>query len=145
MDFRTQQEQIKVYIESHLPGFLSAQNLGNFDAYIDDFLDFDKYTKSRQLFYNFGFYNFDDLSNESESEDFEFSVYMVFRNGKSTDLKNNMLDYASAFYKMFDASGRNLDGIADMGIIQSVTFYPASEGNVNVKVAELQIRLYTEK
>lgn len=145
MDFKTQQDAIKTYIESHLPDVLTEMNLSNIDAYIDDWLDLDKYKKSKQLFYAFGMYNFDNLSNESESEDFEFSVYLVFRNGKTENLRNMMLNYSTAFYKMFDVSGCNLGGISDSGKIQSLGLYPMAEGHPDVKVAEITIRLYTEK
>ena len=144
MDFKSQQNAIKTYIESHLPAILTAGNLTDFDAYIDDFLDLDKYTKSRQLFYNFSYYNYDYLSNESQSNEFEFSVYLVFRNDKVALLRDNMLDYASAFYEMFDESGCNLGGIADYGLIRTVEFFPAAEGHKDVKIAELTVRLITE-
>lgn len=144
MDFKTQQNNIKEYIEEHLPSVLTSMNLANMDAYIDDFLDLDQYSKSKQLFYNFSYYNYDFLSNESESEIFEFSVYLVFRKDNSDNLRDNMLDYATAFYKMFEDSGCNLGGIADYGRIETVQFYPAAEGYPKVKIAELTIRLHTE-
>lgn len=145
MNFKQHQEQIKTYIENNLPVVLTSAGLDNFDAYIDDFIDLDKYTKSKQLFYNFNYYNFDNLSNESNTEDFEFSVLLVFRKGNQTSLKDNMLNYASAFYKMFEDSGKNLEGIADYGIIQTVNFYPFAEGYDQVKIAELTVHLYTER
>lgn len=145
MDFKQQQDAIKTYIETNLKNTLQTRGLADFDRYIDDFVDLDKYTAKKQLFFNFGTYDFTNLSNESDSEDFEFSVYLVFRKDSTTNLRNNMLDYCSAFWEMFDNSGNNLGGIADYGAIMTVDFYPAAEGNLDVKVAELTIQLHTER
>lgn len=145
MDFKQHQADIKNYIESNLPSVLQECNLADFDSYIDDFIDLDKYTKSKQLFYSFDYYNYEDISNESNVEDFTFSVLLVFRKGKDSELKENMLNYASAFYRMFELSGNNMKGVADYGIIQNVQFYPFAEGYPEVKIAELTIHLYTER
>ena len=144
MDYLSQQEKIKEYIKNNYPITLQSIGLEDMGDYIDDFLDLDTYKKSKQLFFDFSYYNYENLSNESETEHFQFSIYLVFRNGNKKDLKENMLKYATAFYKMFDDSGRNLGGIADMGRIQTVEFYPYVEGSPNVKIAELTIHLYSE-
>lgn len=145
MDFKSQQDAIKEYIESNLPIVLQEMNLPDLDLYIDDFIDFDRYKKSKQLFYDFGMYNFDNLSNESETEEFTFSIYLTFRSSNPSTLKEQMLNYSTAFYKMFDDSGRNLGGIADIGIIETITMFPMAEGYPDIKVAELSIKLITEK
>lgn len=145
MDYKAQQDAIKEYIETNLPLVLQEISLNNFDAYVDDFLDLDMYTKAKQLFYGFNEYNYNTLTNESKSEEFQFSIYLVFRKDKREDLKAQMLNYASAFDKMFEDSGCNFGGIADYGEINTVQFYLAAEGNLDVKVAELSITLYTER
>ena len=150
MDYKEQQNRIKAYIQNNYPIAIESLNelknleLQPIEAYIDDFLDLDLYGKSRQLFFNFGTYNYDYLSNDSEDEDFVFSIYLVFRKASVSTLRENMLDYATAFYKMFDDSGRNFGGIADYGKIETVQFYPAAEGHPGVKIAELTIRLHSE-
>lgn len=145
IDFKKQQMNIKKYISDNLPYFLSEMGLSNLDAYIDDYLDLDKYPKPKQMFFDFGFYNNDYLSNESISEDFQFMIVLAFKSAKQTALKDNMLDYTTAFCKMFEESGYNLGGIADYGLIESVNFYSAVEGNPDIKIAELSIRLHTER
>lgn len=145
MDYRQHQDAIKAFIETNLPNALNEMGLKNLDAYIDDFLDFDKYTKSRQLFYDFGVYQNETLTNETKQEEFEFSIYLVFKQDKTENLKKNMLDYATAFYNMFDDTGNNLGGIADYGEIPTVRFYSATAGDLKQKVAELIIKLYTER
>ena len=56
-----------------------------------------------------------------------------------------MMRYTAGFYEMFERSGCNFDGLADFGTIESVSFFQATEGNVNMKLAELRIRLQTER
>ena len=141
MDFKAQINGIKNYIESNLPEVLKSANLSNFDAYIDDFLDFDLYTKSNQLFYDFGFYNFEDLSNESNQGDFEFSVQLAFRNDTPANLNSKMLEYAAAFYKMFEDSGKNFGGVFDFGKITASSFYRFVEGKKGIKLVELTMHL----
>ena len=144
MDFKAQQNSIKKYISDNFKTTLAAGNLPDMDAYIDDYLDLDKYSKAKQLFYFFNYYNYDDLTNESGAEEFEFSIFLVFKNNTVETLRTQMLDYTSAFCNMFRASGENLGGIADYGRIQSVEFFPAAEGHKEVKVAEIIIKLFTE-
>ena len=45
IDFLTQQENIQAYIETNYPKVLEEIGLENVGAYINDFLDFDKYNK----------------------------------------------------------------------------------------------------
>ena len=145
IDFLTQQENIQKYIETNYPKVLNEQGLENVGAYINDFLDFDKYTKNTQLFYDFGNYDFSSLSNESNSEEIELHIYLTFKGASAKDLNKKMVKYTAGFYEMFERSGDNFDGLADFGIIESVSFFQATEGNPNVKLAELRIKLQTER
>lgn len=144
IDFLDQQEKIKKYIQDNYKAVLKELHLSDVDAYVDDYLDFDRYTKSKQLFYDFGKYTFHSLSNESNEETLEFTIYLTFRNGKASELKDTMLKYAAAFYEMVERSGGNF-GISDFGIIESVAFYNATEANVHIKLCELIIKVETER
>lgn len=145
IDFITQQEQIQEYIKTNFPVVLQEQNLKDVDAYINDFLDFDRYTKNTQLFYDFGNYTFNALSNESNSEEIELHIYLSFKGATATELNKRMMEYTAGFYEMFERSGFNFGGIADFGTIDSISFYQATEGNLNAKLAELRIKLQTER
>lgn len=144
MDFIGKQTAIKNYIKNNLPNVLSEAELTDFDEYIDDYFDLDLYQKQKQLFFDFGNYTYEKLSNMSDSETLEFSVYLAFQNENEKVSKELMLKYAGAFYEMFTRSGRNFEGIADIGTITEATFYNAAEGNTDVKVAEITIVLSTE-
>ncbi|EGC78218.1 hypothetical protein [Treponema denticola] len=145
MNFLDQQEKIQEYIKKNYKIVLSELNLEDVNDYIDDYLDFDKYTKSKQLFFDFGKYKFNSLSNESNEEEFEFKIYIAFRNAKAKDLKNLMLKYTAAFYEMFERSGGNFNGVADFGVIEDITFYNATEANINIKLSEITVILKTER
>ena len=58
MDFKAQQNSIKKYIADNFKTTLAAGHLPDMDAYIDDYLDLDKYSKAKQLFYFFNYYNY---------------------------------------------------------------------------------------
>jgi|GEM_PF-2403089 len=145
LDFLSQQEKIKNFVQENYKKVLSELSLGDVNDYIDDYLDFDKYTKSKQLFFGFGKYKFNSLSNESNEEEFEFKIYIAFRNGKAKDLKSLMLKYTAAFYEMFERSGGNFSGVSDFGTIEDVSFYNAIEGNINIKLSEITVILKTER
>lgn len=145
MNFLDQQEKIQEYIKKNYRIVLSELNLEDVNDYIDDYLDFDKYTKAKILFFDFGKYKFNSLSNESNEEEFEFKIYIAFRNGKAKDLKSLMLKYTAAFYEMFERSDGNFNGVADFGVIEDITFYNATEANINIKLSEISIKLKTER
>jgi len=145
INFLEQQQQIKDYIESHYPIVLEEMGLPNISAYIDDFLDLDKYQKPKQLFYNFGTYNYDHLTNESENEIVTLNIYLTFQKAKPSELITQMKQYTAAFIEMFKRSGNNFEGLVDIGIYENVYFYLAAEGSTDVKIADIQLRLTSER
>ena len=145
IDFISQQDKIKSYIETNYKKVLEEVNLPDVNSYIHDFLDFDKYQKPIQLFYDFGNYNFSNLSNESNIEEIELHIYLSFKGAKSTELNEKMLKYTAGFYEMFNRGGSNFGGIADFGNIEEVSFFQAVEANINVKLADIKIKLQTER
>lgn len=145
VDYTKQQQEIKNYIETNFPLILAEINLEDMSQYVDDFIDFDKYIKNRTLFYDFGNYNYSTLSNESNTEELVFSVYLAFRDKKVANLRDTMTKYASAFYEMFERGNGNLNGLSDFGLIETVRFYNATEANISIKMVELEVRLKTER
>lgn len=145
IDFIKQQDRIKNYIQINYSKVLEEVGLTDVSAYIQDFLDFDKYQKPIQLFYDFGSYNFSSLSNESDTEEIELHIYLSFKGAKPSELNDKMLKYTAGFYEMFIRSGSNFEGIADFGAIENVTFYQATEGNTNIKLADIKLKLQTER
>lgn len=145
IDFLDQQDAIKKYIQENYSKVLEEMGLPDIDAYIDDFMDLDKYQKSKQLFFNFGTYSYNHLSNESEDEVVTLNIYLTFQKGKSSELITKMKQYTAAFLEMFRRSGNNFDGLVDIGIYENVYFYLAAEGSTDVKVSDIQLRLTSER
>lgn len=145
MKYLEQQKAIIDYIKANMGTVLAEASLSDFDAYIDDVLDLNLYNKPKQMFFDFGVYNYENLSNETESETFSFNVYIVFQKNKRATVKEQCLKYSAAFYEMFDRSGSNFGGIADVGRIESVAFYPGVDGNPDIKAAEITVSITTEK
>lgn len=145
VDFLEQQENIKNYIQENFPIVLEELGLPNVDRYIDDYLDLDKYQGKTQLFYNFGTYEYDHLSNESENETVTLNIYLTFQKAKADELITKMKKYTAAFIEMFRRSGNNFDGLVDIGMYENVYFYLAAEGSTDVKVSDIQLRLTSER
>lgn len=145
MDFEQLQTDIKNAIETKLKAKLTELGKNDFGEYVDDFIDFDLHKKSNTLFYDFKGFSFEDLSNESNYEDLELGIYLVFRKETKSNLKSKMLDYTTAFYQMFEESGNNLGGVVDYGIINNVDFYYCVEGDPGINVAELTLHLFSER
>lgn len=145
VDFLEQQENIKNYIQENFPIVLEELGLPNVDRYIDDYLDLDKYQGKTQLFYNFGTYEYDYLSNESENETVTLNIYLTFQKAKADELITKMKKYTAAFIEMFRRSGNNFDGLVDIGMYENVYFYLAAEGSTDVKVSDIQLRLTSER
>lgn len=140
IDFLKKQNEIKEFIKSKFETYLT-EGLSAPSKYVDDFVDLDKYNQPSILFYNFSQYNFSDLSNESQNQEITFSVYFVCRGNNADTLKEKLLKYTACFYSFFEETGRNFGGLIDYGNIDTVNFYEAAEGNTNIKVSEIQMKL----
>lgn len=132
--FREREEQITQFIQGTLPTYLEAEGLSDFNRYVNDFIDLDKYKDKTVFFYNFGSYDIVPLTNESGAGSFSFDVYMVFRGEAPETLHNKMLNYADVFYKMFTESGFNFGGCVDGTMEIECYFYNAAEGFPGNKV-----------
>lgn len=134
--FKKREEKIQEFIESNINQYLEAENVKNFDKYVNDFLNLDKYKYSKTLFYNFGNYDLTPYSNESENGNFVFDIFMVFRNDAPENLRKEMLGTADAFYSLLhDDTGFNFGGAVDQINDVAVSFYNAADGDINLKIA----------
>lgn len=144
MDFEEKETAVKNFIESNLPSYLTAAELPSVDAFVDDFLDFDKYKASTQIFYDFVNYTFENLTNQSNKLNFRMSVYVVLRNDTPATLRTNLLKFAACFYQLFAETGGNFGGIFDHGLLTECNFYNAAEGHKELKVCEIEFEFETE-
>lgn len=151
IDFVSFESAIKTYIQNNFGSYLGT--LPAVSEWTDDFLDLDKHKKAVTVFFDFPRYSFGELSNMSRDEDVEFHVIFVVRGGKEDVLKANVRKYAAAFYNFFydeekttiqSPCDRSFAGLVDTGIISSVAFYDAAEGNPSVKICDVQMSLRLE-
>jgi hypothetical protein len=141
-NFREQQDAIIAYVKERYKDF--AGSLPEPNEYTADFLDLDKHKSNFTMFFNFGGYAFDWKTNESELQETELFIYLVLRNAPSKILRDAMLDYATAFYQMFDESGQCFDGVVDYGKIAEINFYEWAEANKGIKICEILLTLRNE-
>lgn len=144
ISFIDREEKIKKYFTDNLPAAASKLNLTDSVTFIEDALDLDTYTKSTQLFFDFGKYDFQALSTESNSEEMTFTIYMTFKGAKPSELTEKCKKYAAAIYEMFESSGENFGGVVDIGTISTVTFYPMFQGSSSIKCFEVNFTLKSE-
>jgi hypothetical protein len=142
-DFLKQQNDIEAFIEAEYRNYMSG-GLPPPRAYIDDFLDLDKYRQDFTLFFNFASLSFERETNSSENQETLLAVFLVVRNGTPERLREKLLNYAASFYRFFYASGGNFGGIVDYGRIEGITFFNAAEGQKSVRAAQIDIILHNE-
>lgn len=143
--FLNRETAIRNYIETNIGEYLEEELAKPFDAFINDFLDLDKYKHPKCLFYNFGNYDLSPNSNESESGNFVFDIFLVFRQDTPEALHQEMVQTVDAFYNMIRGDiGFNLGGAVDIINNISVDFYNAGEGNPNLKIAAITFNTTTE-
>jgi hypothetical protein len=142
VNFLEQQNSIIAYIKEHYKDFTGS--LAEPNEYITDFLDLDKYKSNFTMFFNFGGYTFDWKTNESELQETELFIYLVLRNAPSKTLRDNMLEYTTAFYQMFDEGDQCFKGVIDYGKITEINFYEWAEANKGIKISEILLTLRNE-
>ncbi|ULQ59235.1 hypothetical protein K7I13_12140 [Brucepastera parasyntrophica] len=143
IDFLNKESSVVEYVKTHLPEFLPA-GLSPPDDYVNDFIDFDKYKKNVVVWFNFVNYLYETLTNESNEETGNLKIYISVRNDSKENLRTKLLQYASALYNMFEASGTSFGGLTDDGEIENIQFYQYVEGQHSLKIVEFEITLTTE-
>lgn len=147
MNFTDFVDKIKTYVADTLPDYLEAAELKNFDGYIDDFIDLDKYKQKTLLFFDFEDMTFRELSLGSLEVEQTMHIYIVLRGQSADNLRALLRKYTTAFYTFFydpDKSERRFSGIIDNGLINDVIFFDAALGNENIKVADISINMKVE-
>jgi hypothetical protein len=142
MDYKQKESDIIEYVQDNFNKFVeNGKTIGH---YINEFLDFDTYNFDNSVFFEFDSYSYEWISNESQLETLSMAVFIVVRNDIERNLHDNLRDYATSFYKMFVFSECNFSGLFDQGIISSVEFFDAAEGNPGIKLAKINITLFKE-
>jgi hypothetical protein len=140
MDYEKKEQDIVSYVEANFNNFTETP----VNYYLNEYLDFDAFNYDKAIFFQFNGYDYQELTNESQLETLDMEVFIVVRNDTEKSLHKLLRHYAGAFFNMFEASGCNLGGIADIGTITEVKFYDAVEGNKNIKLCNIKLTLLKE-
>jgi hypothetical protein len=138
MTFREQQEKIYGYVVANYDDYLPSR-LKN-PTFTKEFLDFDKFTGSFTVFFDFSKIDFRQNEYRDDCEDSNYlslTVYLVHRNNTSEALQADNLDAAYAFYKMVKDNPRL--GAAETTSIDSIDFYKYVEGNKYLVISDITL------
>jgi hypothetical protein len=140
VDYQAKEDELTQYIADNFNRF-AAKPITHF---LNEYLDLDQQKFDAILWFSFDGYDYQELSNQSRMETCELRVFITERNDTETALHTRLRDHAGAFYAMFEAGGCNFGGIVDLGMIASVRFYDAVEGDKGKKLAEIAMNLVKE-
>ena len=127
-------ENIKQYVKDNFKPKTKVED------FIDDVLDLYKYKKSTIVFYDFDSFEFKELSNESKENELGFSITIVCRNDKSSNLLKKVQGLSSDFFNWF-YDDRTFGGLCDFGTISKIEFFNGAE---NIKASSIEIKLNKE-
>lgn len=142
MDFFELEEKITEYIENGFSEYLEKAEVSK-PTYIRDVIDLDKYKGNLTVFFDYASFNFENLSNESQTANLTLDLYFVRRNGTPENLRKDLLNYISKFYAWF-YKDRTLNGIVDFGTITELNNYDAASGDKGIKITQVTITLELE-
>lgn len=105
-----------------------------------DFPDIDQMPKSVMFYIQPNYSQYENLSTVSDSSAFTISVFVICKKDKQENLTKKMYNYFNAFYKLM-RTDISLSGAVDFVDITDADYYPAVEGNKNVKAIEASINV----
>lgn len=142
MDFFELEENISGYIETEFSEYLKEKELSK-PVFVKDNIDLDKYKSNLTVFFDFTSFNFENLSNESQSASLTLDLYFVRRNGTQEKLRKELLTYISKFYAWFYMD-RTLGDLVDFGTIEELNNYDAASGDKGIKISQITIKMQLE-
>lgn len=144
-DFNNTQIEINKYISDNFNKYLTdTKSTLQINEFTDDYIDLDKHTKSKTMFFNFDNYAFETLSSDSRKENINYKVYIVCRNGTEKDIKKNLLNLVSAFYTFFydESYGKHsFNNLCSWAEITEVNLF----NEPDLKSAEINIEIKKEE
>lgn len=127
------QEVIQTQLNSYLPSTLPTISTGNVEI---DFPDIDKMPKNVMFYLQPNYADYEPLSTESDSSLFNVSVFIICKKDKQENLTEKVYGYFNALYALL-RNNIGLDNTVDFVDVNNADFYPAVEGNANVKATEV--------
>ena len=134
-------DTIVAHINEYLPE--SLDDLSGTNVLID-FPDVDKMAARTMIYIQPDYAEFTGLTTSSDDTSFRVSVFVLNKRDTRENLTIQNFGYYAALTKML-RSNCDLDGAVAFVEIVDVNFYPAVEGNPNVRGAELSLSIKYEK
>lgn len=129
--------QIGQYIDVELPTLTS-------DNVLIDFPNTDKMPKNSMIYVQPDFAEYQALATQNDQASFRVSVFVICKRDTQAELSLKYLSYFNALYELL-RTNTDLDGAVDFVDIINTDFYPAIEGDFNVKGVEISVSVrYTK-
>jgi hypothetical protein len=142
MNLKEIQDTFKDFIENNYEKYLQEYEIKK-PVITTDFLDFDKYKYDFTCFVDFNRFLFNNSRYKddcSASMQFYISIYLVFRNNTSENIKNKMLNATSAFYELIEYNNikkiqdKHITEIQNFNIVEGTKYISVSEVSINIEV-----------
>lgn len=145
MELLQKQNQIVDYIKTHYKNDLSTyfEKETDIDAYIQDFINLDKYQSKKQMFFDWSNYSFNSLSLDSMEETCELHLLLSFKGASPAELHEQMMTYTPILYNTISNSD-GFGGIVDIVEVTNIEFFEATDTDKNIKVADLTLSMRDE-
>ena len=131
-------------IQENLNNYIENLDKIEEDSVFLDFPDVDKMKHPTCLYIQPDRSEFENLSTESDYSTFYASVFIISKRDKQENLMFKVYEYQNSLYRLLKDK-TDLGNVVDFTEIDSSEFYPAIEGNLNVKGIELSVSIrYTK-
>ena len=125
------QSNLNSYLDSELEP-LSSESM------MIEFPDVDQMPKSTMIYIQPDYAEYEALATTNDQASFRMSVFVLCKRDKRENLTTKFFGYFNGVYALL-RSNISLSGAVDFTDIVDVNFYPAVEGNLNVKGAEISV------
>lgn len=131
-------------IEKYIPENLSTRLEINDDNVLIDFPDVDKMPRTTVFYIQPNWSDYEALSTNSDYSTFDISVFILCKKDTQSNLTIKVYELFNALYGVLKTE-TSLEGVADFTEITNADFYPAVEGNANVKGIEVSVAVHYTK
>ena len=137
-------KQLVKVIQEHLNEYLPEGYSITDKQVILDFPDVDKMPYNVCFYVNPEYSEAEDSTTTSDKITFRLGVFVLVKRDTQSNLTEKYFTYYNALYYLL-RNNTSLDGFIDDTKVISADFYPAIEGNPNVRGSEISIATIFEK
>ena len=134
-------EALKTVIETEIQQFLPE---GSDFGVLIDFPDVDQMPKKNMYYLQPDYAEFSNMAVQSDLSEFKISVFILCKRDTQENLTIKSYAFFKALYELL-RTDISLDGTVDLTDIVDADFFPAVEGNPNVRGVEVHVSVrYTK-